>query len=128
MSYRKNKIAAIYNDSTPTMTDQSAARETDINVIVPRFLAAGGTGMGTSSQPMYIDTTNLPTDLRGFIEASNTMEEYRAKLPPELRHMATEELLALTPEEIKTKLTPPVPKTGPEAIPANVPNDKKETK
>lgn len=93
-------------NTEPTMTDQSQASETDLNVIMRKY-GVSGRVPATTAQPMYGDFTNLPTDLRDMIETSRTIKEKRSQLPKELREMPIEELLALTPEELTTILTPP---------------------
>lgn len=110
--YKRNKERAIYHSTEPTMTDQAGARETDINVIVGRFGISNQ--IPTNGQPpMYGDFSHLPEDLRGFIETAQSYEERRAALPEQLRNMPIEELLALTPEELTNKLTPPAPTPEP---------------
>lgn len=111
--YLKNKARAIYIDNTPTMADQAGARETDINVIVGRY-GISGQLHGNKEQPMYGDFSNLPDGLREFIETAKTYEQRRAELPEQLRGMDTEELLALTPDELTRKLTPEPPAPKPE--------------
>lgn len=106
--YFANKMAAITKNTDPTMTDQAAANETDINVIVKKF-AVHGQVPGASGQPMSGDFTQIPTSLREMIEKTREVADLRKKLPPELRSMTMPELLALTPEQLKNKLTPPEP-------------------
>lgn len=106
--YQRNKARAIYRNTEPTMTDQAGAKETDINVIVGRFMVSNQLPT-TGQEPIYGDFTNLPEDLRGFIETAQSLAEKRAELPEALRDMPIEELLALTPEELTNKLTPPAP-------------------
>lgn len=105
-NWRKNKLLAIYNDSTPSMTDQSAAKDTDVNVIIKSYQVHGQMP-GTTQQPLYGDFTQLPADLRGFIDMGEQLQEQRKSLPDALRNMPLEELLALQPDEIKRILTPP---------------------
>lgn len=106
--YQRNKARAIYINTEPTMTDQAGADETDINVIVGRFMVSNQ--LPTNGQePLYGDFTHLPEDLRGFIETAQSLAEHRQHLPEALRDMPLEELLALTPEELTHKLTPPAP-------------------
>lgn len=111
MSYHENRKRARITDKTPSLTDQSQARETDINVIIPRFLKTGIAPGG--AQPISGDFTHLPIDLRGFIEAARSMDKHRAELPKELRELPTEELLGLTNEQLQNKLSPPAPPPEP---------------
>lgn len=106
MSYRENKRKAVTYNDEPTLTDQSAAKDTDLNVIVNQFLVHGQ-APGNSSEPMYgYDFTDYPGDLRGYIESARQVRYHHAQLPEELRSLRPEELLALTSEQIKAKLAP----------------------
>jgi len=107
MSYAINKQRARTRTTKPTLTDQSQAKDTDINIIV-RTMGITGTVPTPSVPPMGGDFTKFPTDLRGFIEESREMKNRRRALPKELRDMPIEELLALTPNKLTAILTPPV--------------------
>lgn len=117
---QKRKAAAFFNDHTknPTMTDQSAAATTDLNVIVNQFLKTGTSS--SKGNPRYGDFSDLPTDLRGIIETARSVTKLRSNLPPQLRDLPVEQLLALTPEQIATILTPPAP------TPTPTPKDKQQ--
>lgn len=105
--YKINKAKSRTVNNQPTMTDQAGAKDTDINVIVGQFLVHGQMP-GTTKQPIPdADFTNMPTDLRGFIDLGKTIEENKAKLPQQLHGMSVDKILSLTPEELKTILTPP---------------------
>lgn len=106
MNYYERARKLATRNTDPTLTDQAGARETDINIIVGRFTSIG-TVPGNAGTPMYYDAVGMPTDLRGFIDAARALEYHRSKLPAELKTMGIEELLALTPENVKTILTPP---------------------
>lgn len=108
MSYAANKANARTVNNEPTLTDQSQARETDINVIVSRY-GISGQVPGVAGEPLYQDWTELPTDYRDFIDLSRSVEDRRKALPKELQEMPVEELLALTPDKLKDILTPPAP-------------------
>lgn len=116
LTLKQRRERAAYRSTKPTKTDQSAASQTDLNVIVNQFLKTGTSAM--NGVPRYGDFSELPSDLRGMIEMSRSMKERRRNLPEKLREMPIEELLALTPEQIKTILNPPV----------QPPDDKKEDK
>lgn len=118
MSYAINKARARTVTTKPSLTDQSQARETDINVIVGRFLKTGTAPGG--KPPIYGDFTQLDGDLREMIERARTLHKERAKLPKELQNLPIEELLALSPDKLKDILTPPAPS------PADKPADKPE--
>lgn len=114
MSYRENKQRAIYRNTEPTLTDQSQANDTDINVIVKKY-GALGTVPVPPGEAMYGDFTKIPTDLRAMIEESRMLDNYRAKLPPQLKDMSVDELMELTPQKLTTILTPPpAPTPAPE--------------
>lgn len=121
MSYAHNKLAARTRTTQPTLTDQSQARETDINVIVGRFLRTGQAPGG--QPPIYGDFTHLDGDLRDMIERARTLHKERAKLPKELQKLPIEELLALPPDKLADILKPPAP--TPANTPANPPEEKK---
>jgi len=108
MYYQMNRLRAQTKHVKPTRTDQSQAKDTDINVIVGKFLT-NGVVPGNNAKPMSGDFTGLPSDLRGMIETSREMEKKRRQLPPALREMPIDELLALTPDKLTSILTPPAP-------------------
>jgi len=107
MKYQINKWEARTRTTKPTLTDQAGARDTDINIIVGQFLQHGQ--MPKGKEPIYGDFSNLPGDLRGFIEQGKRLNGLKNQLPDQLRELSVEALLALTPEELKNKLTPPEP-------------------
>jgi len=106
MNWQKNKALAITRDNTPSLTDQGAARDTDINIIVGQFLVSGKVP-GSKNPPLYGDFTELPKDLRGMIEMANSLKRNQANLPEQLRDIPVGHLLTLTPAEINAKLAPP---------------------
>lgn len=108
--YANNRKRARTVTKTPTLTDQSQARETDINVIVGRFLKTGAAPGAPLPALNGVDWTNFPNDLRGFIETGKRIDEYRSALPEQLRDMPTDQILALKPDELTSILTPPAPK------------------
>lgn len=97
-------------NNEPTQTEQSDANETDLNIILKRY-AQSGTVQSHGKDPMYMDWTQYPEDLRGFLEAKRDMEKARLELPKELRDIPTEELIYMTPEAINAKLPKPKPAT-----------------
>lgn len=103
--YRINKERAKYTETQPSLTDQSQANETDINVIVSRYGVTGQVN-GNAGTPMYDDFSNLPEDLRGFIDAARSIQALNDQLPEALRDIPTEELLNLTAEQLASKLAP----------------------
>lgn len=111
MTYLTNKQKARTRTTEPSLTDQSQAYDTDINVIVGRFLKTGA-APGTAQEPMSGDFSELPEDLRGYIEASRSIKDTRRRLPTALKDMPIEELLALTPDKLTDILTPPPKETN----------------
>lgn len=118
--YAKNRLRARTINTEPTLTEQSMARDTDINIIVQKFRITGRVP-GTQQQPMAGDFTNLPTDLRGFIETAKSIKDVRKQLPPQLREMPIEELLSLTPDKLTSILTPDTPTTTTTTATKNAP-------
>lgn len=113
MSYYENRKRAQTVNTNPTMTDQAGARDTDINVIVKTFTRTGMVPAAQGKPLVGMDFTQLPQDLRGFIETANNLNQIKNRLPAELRAMDIAELMALTPEQITNKLTPPAPTPAP---------------
>lgn len=106
MTYRENKQRARTITTTPTLTDQAAARETDINVIVGRMLP-GGVVPGLKGPGIYMDWTGVPTELRGLFEQGRSLVKHRKELPEILQDMPLQQLLTLTNEQIANILRPP---------------------
>lgn len=104
-NWKKNKAKAVFTNTQPTLTDQAGARDTDINVIVAQFGIHGQVPQGASN-PLYGDFTDLPNGLRESIEMARNMRAEQDKLPEQLRGLSIDELLALTPETLREKLTP----------------------
>jgi len=104
-NYQTNKARAVTCDYTPTMTDQAGARDTDINVIVGQYLVSGRVP-GSKQEPIYEDFSDLPKDLRGFIEMGRSLHTHKARLPEQLRGIPVAELVRLTDEQIGAILAP----------------------
>lgn len=104
----ERRAAARTINNEPTETEQSSASETDLNVILKRYLQSG-TVTGHGKEPMYEDWTEYPEDLRGFIEHARSAAKLRKQLPKELQGYSLEDLVKLTPDELTRILTPPAP-------------------
>lgn len=103
-SYYERKKSLRTRSTKPTLTDQSQAQGTDINVVIGHMLATGQPpGEAT---PVYGDFTELPEDLRGFIERSRSLKNLHGKLPPQLKSLSLMELLKLTPDQLTQILKP----------------------
>lgn len=111
-NYKRNKERAIFNNTQPTKTDQSQARETDINVIIKRYMVTG-TAPGAPQEPNYEDRSQLPTTLAEMYEQARRMGALHQQLPPQLQGIPTNELLNLTTEQINKILAPPAPTPEP---------------
>ncbi|QXP08144.1 MAG: internal scaffolding protein [Arizlama microvirus] len=105
MKRHPNHYRGQTDNNDPTLTDQSSVHSTDINVIVTQFLKTGAQPEG--SEGFYADMTQLPDDLRGFIEMGRSITTLQNQLPKELRGMTAQEIFALTDEQLLAKLTPP---------------------
>jgi len=95
----------ITQNNEPTLTDQSQAGQTDINIIVTQFLKTGQAPQG--AQPIYADFTQLPEDLRGFIEMGRSINQLQRQLPQQLQGVPLVQLLNMTNEQIGAILKPP---------------------
>lgn len=120
--YQRNKARSLIFTKGPSKTDQSQAKDTDINVIVGKFSITRRVP-GSDTQPMSGDFSNLPTDLREMIETSRDMRRRRAELPKELRDLPIEELLTKTPAELAAILKPPAPTPAPPPAPTPAPKE-----
>lgn len=105
MYYAQNKARSRTVNNKPTQTDQAAAKDTDRNVIVKKFMATGQAPVGNPG--FYADMTHLPSDLQGFLRRARSIPNLRGKLPPQLRDLTINQLLALTPEQLSDRLKPP---------------------
>lgn len=115
-NWKKNRELARTHDDTPTLTDQSQAKDTDVNVIVKRYMVTDQAPGAPLTLMWGQDFSTLPIDLRGFIDLARGMQSHVDKLPKELRNLSIQDLIALTPEQLTQKLTPaPTPEpTKPE--------------
>lgn len=106
MNYYSNKKLSRTRTTTPSLTDQAGARETDINIIVGRMMKTGQLP-GAPLPPIYGDFTVFPTDLRSMIETARTLRDHHDKLPKPLRDLTPEQLLGLTAEQLHAIMKPP---------------------
>lgn len=109
-NYERNRALARTVNNEPTMTDQAAAKDTDINRIVASYKVTGQMPQA-AAQPVYADFSELPDDLRGMMETAKQLRQHMDKLPPQLRNLGPEQLLALKGDDLKRILTPPVKQT-----------------
>lgn len=104
------------HNNQPTMTDQSQAAETDVNVIVKRY-AVQGTAPGNAKPGIYGDFTSLPRDYRSMIELARSIERHRGDLPENLKNLTIEDLVAMDNAALEAYMKP-----------ADKPTDDKEPK
>lgn len=106
-NYHRNREIARTINKDPTLTDQAAAAGTDINVIV-RQLQISGTMPGAPTPSLGgLDTTEIPDNLADALATIRNIKNLRRQLPPQLEGKSMNELLALTPDQLTTILTPP---------------------
>ncbi|QCQ84609.1 internal scaffolding protein [Blackfly microvirus SF02] len=108
---RKVELASVNVD--PSETDQSGSDDTDINVIVKRYGVYGTVPQGKKPAVYGEDYSQLPDDLRGFIETARTIDSLRGELPTELAALTIEDLVTYTPEAIAALLAPKQPTEEP---------------
>ena len=100
-----------YNDGK-SLTDQSQADDTNINVILRKY-GVTGVARGVAGQPQYLDHSQFPRDLREAIDFTRKAQALRETLPEQLRGKPLEELSALTMEQLNNILVPPAPPPAP---------------
>lgn len=106
-TYRERAKRLATRTTKPSLTDQSMAKDTDLNVIVGKFLK-GHPAPGSARTPIHgADLYDFPTDLREAIEMARSLDEKRAQLPEQLRDMPMEQLMVLNRDELTRILTPP---------------------
>jgi len=104
MSYRENKRRAITPTIGVTMTDQSGAEATDINVIVRKMNQTGMMPAG-AKQPIYADFSDIPNNLKDMLDMSRNLEEHRSQLPEGLQGLSTAELINTPPARLQEMIT-----------------------
>lgn len=112
MYYALNKANSRTINHEPTLTDQAGARDTDINVIVGRF-GLGNLAPGSNKEPIYGDFTELPRDLRGFLEQARGIQDLVSRLPDKLKDIPLNELTTLTRDQLNAIFAPPAPTPAP---------------
>lgn len=95
-------------NNMPTMTDQSGAKDADLNVIVERMIRTG-TVTQAKDQPMYGDFSGLPKDYRDFIHQARSIEKLRGDLPKELGALTVEDLVVMDNQALADYLKPKEP-------------------
>lgn len=101
--YYENRKKAETITVGQTKTDQSAAANTDINVIVRNYIIHGS-APGSSKPPMYGDFSEIPDNLRDMIDLGRSIEGHRAALPPGLQDMTVQELVTTDPKQLAARI------------------------
>lgn len=104
-NYRTQKEAAKYRSTKPTLTDQSQAADSDVNVIMAKY-AVTGTAPGAAGEPLYGDFSKLPKDLRGMIEMARGIEKLRGELPAQLAQLNVADLVEMDDKTLADLLKP----------------------
>lgn len=117
MYYQQNRKRAQIRNTAPTMTDQSQAENTDLNIIVRQFMTTGQ-APGARGQPLYGDFTELPRDLRSMIHHARSLEKLQEELPAQLRNHTLDQLFAITNDELVKMMQPPEASTATTQTPA----------
>jgi len=105
MNWKERRKKYETRNTDPSLTDQSGAASTDINVIMNQFLKTG-TLPGQDKEMVHGDFTTLPNDLREAIDQSRSISKLRRGLPEPLASLPIEKLLALKWGEADTLLKP----------------------
>lgn len=108
-----NKERGKTTNNDPTLTDQSGAKEADLNVIVERMIRTG-TVNRAKDQPIYGDFSQLPRDYREFIHQARSLEKLRGELPKELAALTVEDLVVMDNQALADYLKPKQPAKKPE--------------
>jgi len=106
MNHEERRAKGRTKNDGKSLTDQSQANDTDINVIVKKYGVNAAT-RGTNAEPEYIDHTQRPKDLREAFEMAHRAQELKNDLPASLRNKTMEELTALTADQLNAILNPP---------------------
>lgn len=108
MVYQQNKAASRIKYTKPTLTDQSQAASTDINIVLKQFRITGQAAVQAGT-PLYEDWTNHPRDLRELLDQSRNLNKTIRNLPKPLQEIPLSQLIQLTPTQVRDKLIPPAP-------------------
>lgn len=106
MNHEQRRAKGRTMNDGKSLTDQSQADDTNINVILRKY-GVTGVAKGVAGQPQYVDHTTLPKDLREAMEMARSADRLLLELPTQLRDKTVEELSKLTLEQIDAILHPP---------------------
>lgn len=102
---RARALEAETTNKEPSLTDQSAGKDTDLNVIMKKLITTGQ--MPSVQRDNIGDISGIPQDFRDMIHATREAHRTKEKLPKELQHLSLDELATLTNEQIAAILAPP---------------------
>lgn len=97
--YTKAKELAKFKNTKPSLTDQSQAADTDLNVILKKYGITGRAPGGKQPIPPG-DYTDAPEDLRGHIELAKRVQKMQQSLPENLRGLTLEQLARLDNKQL----------------------------
>jgi len=112
MDHNERRAKGRTHNDGKSLTDQSQAADTNINVILKKY-GVTGVATGRKGPPQYLDHTARPRDLREAYEQVREVHALRTALPEQLRNKTFDELEALTLDQLQTILTPPAPPPAP---------------
>jgi len=112
MNHEERRAKGRTYNNQPSLTDQSQAADTNINVILKKY-GVTGVATGRAGAPQYLDHSTIPTDLREAFETVRSASGLREKLPETLRGQTIEQLQSLTMEQLNDILHPPAPPPAP---------------
>lgn len=112
MNHEERRAKGRTTNDGKSLTDQSQADDTNINVILRKY-GVTGVAKGVAGPPHYLDHTEIPLDLREAIHLARQYNTVRQQLPEALRDKPVEELSTLTIEQINKILAPPAPPPAP---------------
>lgn len=81
------RFATYVDPKEPSLTRQEFAEECDINMVMKRYEghAIGGPGNLAPQEPMYVDFSELPQDLLGYMTFMEEAERSFMSLPANVR-------------------------------------------
>lgn len=97
--YTEAKKKARFYSNKPTLTDQSQAEDTDLNVILKKYQITGRAPGARQTLP-HGDYTAAPQDLAGHFELAKSVKDLQASLPEHLRTLTPEQILQLDNKQL----------------------------
>ena len=126
--YKTNSTPVLWMPEGPSLTRQEFAEDCDINVLMKRFENRDiGAIMRSATEPMYVDFTEMPTDLMGYMQLMSDAEKAFMTLPATVRREFDNDPIGFVDfasdpgnlEQMRSwGLAPPAPKPSAEPPPA----------